>query len=48
MIWAIILIVFLSCNSRDIQQADIQGVEDFNNNDIENPYIVITREMYRS
>jgi lipopolysaccharide assembly outer membrane protein LptD (OstA) len=44
MIWVIMLIVFFSCNSRDIQQTDIQGVEDFNNNEIENPYIVITRE----
>lgn len=42
--WIILIILFMSCNSVDDIDIDIQGVDDFNENEIDNPRIIITRE----
>lgn len=44
MIRIVILALIISCGSKDITQIEIPGVEDFNNNKIMNPYIVISRK----
>ena len=43
MIWVFALILFTSCNSIDDISVEIQGIGDFNENEIENPRIVISR-----
>lgn len=44
MIWISLLILFVSCNSIEDVSVDIQGIEDFNDNVIKNPYIAISRK----
>jgi len=44
MIWMISFILFISCNSVEDVSLDIKGVSDFDENEIGNPRIVISRE----
>jgi len=44
MIWVSMVILFMSCQSRDVNQVDMFSVSDFNENKISNPYIVISRD----
>ena len=44
MIWMILFILLMSCNSVEDVRLDIKGVSDFNENEISNPSIVISRE----
>ena len=44
MIWFLISLFFFSCSSPDFSNLDIEGVNDFDNNEISNPRIIITRE----
>ena len=44
MIWFLLSLFFFSCNSPDFSYLDIEGVNDFDNNEISNPRIIITRE----
>ena len=42
--WVILVILFMSCNSVEDIDIDIQGVDDFNENEIGSPRIIISRE----
>jgi len=44
MIWVSLFILFISCNSVDDVSLDIKGVNDFNENEIYGPRIIISRE----
>ena len=44
MIWISILFLISSCSSPDLYQAELKSVSDFNENQIGNPQIIISRE----
>jgi len=44
MIWVIMLFLVISCSSPDFSNLDIKGVSDFNESEIGNPHILISRE----